>query len=247
MTQLRTLCFFFLFLGSQLWAESFDHTHAAFTEVLREHVVDGLVDYKALKKDPVALNGYLATLATVSRSDFKTWNEDQQVAFLVNLYNAATLDMILQYYPVKRIKDIGNILKGPWKQEVVSLWGDTTTLGHVEHKILRVDYPEVPEIHFALVYAAIGCPILQSEAYDAGRLEEQFAAARTAFLSDNAKNRVDSTKRRIYLSPIFKWFAKDFKHTEGSVQAYVQKHAWPEVTEDYKITYTHYDWSLNEQ
>jgi hypothetical protein len=115
----------------------FDQTHAAFTSVLQQQVKNERVNYAALKKNPEALGGYLVTLAAVKEAEFKGWSTDQRLAFLINLYNAATLKLVVDHYPVKSIKDIGSLFKGPWDQSVVKVFGQDVTLNHIEHDIIR--------------------------------------------------------------------------------------------------------------
>jgi hypothetical protein len=228
----------------------FDQSHATFTGVLTRYVKDSHVDYATLKAQPQELNGYLDQISAVSRTDFKKWKEPQQIAFLANAYNAYTLRLITEHYPVKSIKDIGNFLRGPWDQPVVGLFGEMITLNTLEHKILRVDYAE-PRLHFALVCAAKGCPPLRSEAYVGVRLDEQLDDQARQFLATPAKNRVEAAAATVYLSPIFKWYGADFEKKSGSVLAAL-KPWWPGksgvlVRDDFKIRYTDYDWSLNDQ
>jgi hypothetical protein len=148
-----------------------DHTHAAFTTILAKHVKGELVDYASIKKNPDPLIAYLDTLAAVPESAFNKWDRKQQMAFLINLYNAATLKLVIDHYPIKSIKDIGG-MKGPWKQEVVRLFGRFKTLDHVEHDLLRPIYQD-PRVHFAVNCASIGCPALRAEAFQAARLDAQ--------------------------------------------------------------------------
>jgi hypothetical protein len=172
------------------------------------------------------------------------------MAFLINAYNAYTLQLIIDHHPVKSIKDIGSFFKGPWDQPVVRLFGRTLTLNNLEHDIIRVDYQE-PRIHFALVCAARGCPPLRNEAYLADRLEEQLDDQVRRFLATPDKNRVDASRRTVYLSPIFKWYGADFEKQHGSVLAALQPY-WPKASASvlaqggFKIRYTDYDWSLNQ-
>ena len=139
---------------------TFDQSHSRFDRVLKKFVKDGLVDYAGLKANPGELRRYLDELSTPSEMDFGRWMEKEQLAFLINLYNATTLRLIVDHYPVKSIKDIGNLWKGPWDQPVVRLFGRKVTLNTIEHDILRKNYEE-PRIHFALVCAARGCPPLR--------------------------------------------------------------------------------------
>jgi len=230
-------------------ASSFDHRNAAFDALLKQHVNDGWVDYAALKANPERLDSYLAQLAAVSEANFNSWPEKQRLAFLINLYSAATLKLIVDHYPVKSIKDIGGAFSGPWKQDAVRLFGKVTTLDNLEHGIIRQQYHD-PRVHFALVCAAKGCPPLRSEAYTADRLDEQLDDQGRTFLAQSQKNRVDAGARVIYLSPIFKWFAGDFEAKSGSVLKFVEPFL-PEkghaVTDGFKTKYTEYDWSLNDK
>jgi len=234
-----------LLLPALLWADPPPDLHAGYDQLLKHHVVDGLVSYDKLRANPAELNAYLDQLGSVSRKDYDSWNEQDQLAFLLNLYNAATLKLIVEENPRKSIKDIGNFIRGPWHQRFVELWGETRTLNELEHQIIRVDFLKVPETHFALVCAAIGCPPLRSEAYLGETLDDQLQDQKDIFLKDREKNRFDAKKKTLYLSPIFKWYKEDFEKDSGSLQKYLAK-AWPEVGSDWKIRYTHYDWGLND-
>jgi len=229
-------------------AAGFDHTHVLLDSALRAHVRDSLVDYASLKAQRAELDLYLKQVAAVGENTFQKWDESKQLAFLINAYNATTLQLIIDHYPVASIKKIGSWLKGPWDQPVVHLRGRTLTLNDLEHKILRVQYDE-PRLHFALVCAALGCPPLRSEAYVASRLNEQLDDQARRFLAHSDKNRVDAKAREVYLSPIFKWYGEDFVKKHGSVLAAL-KPFWPEsvaglVEGNFKVRYTDYDWALN--
>lgn len=239
-----------LFPALPVSAASGDPDPARFDGVLKAHVRDGAVDYQALKQDPAGLTDYLDESAAVSRADFDGWNEKQQLSFLINLYNAATLNLILGHYPVRSIKDIGNVLKGPWDQPAVRLFGETTTLNTIEHKILRKKYNE-PRVHFALVCAAKGCPPLRGEAYRAETLDAQLEDQGKVFLATAEKNSFEPSRRTARLSPIFKWFKEDFVKKSGSVPVFLKPYlpaAFPEdfASGAYRIEYTNYDWSLND-
>jgi len=233
-------------------ARGFDHDHRELTAILQRVVDDGMVDYEGLKKNPTALESYLDTLAAVEESEFDTWSQDQQLAFLINLYNAATLELIVDHYPVASIKKIGNIFKGPWKQEVVDLFGEKTTLDHLEHGIMREEYTE-PRVHFALVCAAHGCPLLRTEAYTAGGLDAELEEQGRVFLRNEEKNRVDHGEGVLYLSPIFDWFEGDFTAGGRSLGEFVAPYFADErdraaaASGELDVTFTDYDWSLNDQ
>lgn len=233
-------------------AIDFDHSHAKLDKVLKQHVdSEARVDYGALKLDRADLDAWLKNAAAVSRTGFNAWTEPQQLAFLINLYNAGTLRLIVDNYPIESIKKIGNLFKGPWDQKVIQLFGKTVTLGHIEHELLRKNYNE-PAIHFVIVCAAKGCPPLRAQAYTPDKLKDQLDDQGRVFLAQRAKNRIDLANQTLHLSPIFKWFAEDFEKQSGTVQKFVADY-FPEGYRSrlnagkLKIRYTDYDWSLNER
>jgi len=208
--------------------------------LLKNHVLNGRVDYAALKADPAPLQKYLEHAGAVPESKFKSWDENRQLAFLINLYNASTLQLIVDHYPVKSIKDIGSWLKGPWDQPAVVLFGKTITLNELEHGVIRKQYNE-PRVHMALVCAAKGCPILRSEAYTAEKLEEQLDDQSRRYLASPAGLVINRARGEARISSIFKWYGEDFP----SVPAFVEKHSGQSL-DGLKIRYLDYDWSLNE-
>ncbi len=245
-------------------AQDFDHTHSTYTAILKAHVTSGRVDYQALSAEPRMLTRYLDTLATVSEQQFLTFTEAQQLAFLFNLYNAATLKLVVDHYPVKSIKDIGSWFKGPWNQPVVRLFGTTITLNNLEHELLRKDYTE-PRLHLALVCAAQGCPPLRSEAYTAEKLNAQLNNQARTFLGASTGLRIDRHTRTVYVSSIFKWYGKDFisiytpgagfaelNKIERAVAAFCSRYVSDQkraylMSGGYTVKYSAYDWSLNER
>jgi len=230
----------------------FDHSHARFDALLKTHVRGGRVDYAALGKNPEELDRYLDSLAAVARPEFERWSEPERLAFLINLYNAQTLRLILDHYgSIESIKDIGGLWSGPWDKDIVRLWGKTLSLGELEHGILRRRFEE-PRVHFALNCASIGCPPLRPEAYRAP-LDAQLERQARDFLGDGSKNRYEPGSRTLRLSPIFKWFRKDFEEMSGSVLSailpYLPKEQARAAVRDrsrLRIDYTEYDWKLND-
>lgn len=230
---------------------AFDHTHAALTAVLQRTVKNERVNYAALKQNPAELNGYLESLAAVPEREFKSWSKDQRLAFLINLYNATTLKLVADHYPVASIKDIGGFFSGPWKQQVVRAFDKTFTLDQIEHEQIRPNYGE-PRAHFGLVCASIGCPPLRAEAFDAARLSGQLDEQGRVFFATQSKNRVDAKRGVLYLSPIFKWFKADFTSKSGTVEKFVAPYfnaadKTKILGGGLSIEYTEYDWKLNKQ
>jgi hypothetical protein len=228
----------------------FDQSHTLLDRTLKIHVQDRLVAYAALKANSTNLDEYLNQCAAVSKTDYGKWPEPQRLAFCINLYNASTLRLILDHYPVKSVKKIGGWFSGPWEEPAVRLFGQTTTLDHLEHKMMRVEFNE-PRLHFAIVCAARGCPPLRNEAYTAEKLEVQLADQGRSFLVDPTKNRVELKTGVVYLSPIFKWFEEDFARDAGTVLKFIAPYFPADVKRELnqgnlRIKYTDYDWSLND-
>ena len=226
-------------------AVDFDREQSRLNAVLSTRVRDGLVDYAGLKKDSSDLDAWLSAAAKADEADFKGRPRDQRLAFLINVYNAATLRLILDHYPISSIRKIGPVWdpNKAWKLAVVKIFGRTVTLNAVEHEMIRPVYKD-PRVHFALVCAAKGCPPLRSEAYDGTRLDAQLDDQARTFLSQKAKNDASRAGETAYLSPIFKWYIEDFGGSKKSVLNFVKK--WLPVEDGWTVEWTEYDWALNE-
>ncbi|TBR20886.1 DUF547 domain-containing protein [bacterium] len=213
--------------------------------VLRRSVQQGRVDYQGLLRDSQGLDAWLASAAGTDETEFKSWQRSDRLAFLINLYNAATLRLILDHYPIHSIRKVGPVWdpNKAWKLPVVRVFGRAVTLNQVEHELIRPVYKD-PRVHFALVCAAKGCPPLRSEAYAGGRLDAQLDDQARVFLSQRAKNDASPAGKTAYLSPIFKWYIEDFGGSKKGVLNFVRN--WLPVSEDWAVEWTEYDWSLNE-
>ena len=249
---MRYCCILLLGLAfsTVLPAAPFSHANSRLDTALRTFVTNGLVAYGPLKTNSRDLDAWLTEAAAVGEDDFAKWAEPERLAFLINLYNAATLRLILDHHPVASIKKIGGWFSGPWSQPVVRVFGRAITLDTLEHQMLRVQFDE-PRLHFAIVCGARGCPPLRAEAYVAARLEQQLDEQARLFLGTASKNRADLKARVLYLSPIFKWFAEDFSRGHGSAAKFVAPYfgddAKKEIEKgDFTLRYTDYDWSLND-
>jgi len=169
------------------------------------------VDYAGFAADRSQLKQYLASVSGVAPAEFDRWDKPSQLAFLINAYNAFTVELVLTRYPdVKSIKDLGSLLRSPWKKSFIPLLGDTRSLDDIEHGLIRGSgrYAE-PRIHFAVNCASIGCPALRPEAYAGERLEAQLEDAARGFLADRTRNRLDGNTLKV--SSIFKWYRGDFE------------------------------------
>jgi hypothetical protein len=200
-------------------AQGFDQSHRAWTALLKKHVVlisegrASQLDYAGMAKDRAALKAYLHTLSAVPESDFKGWSKPQRMAFLINAYNAFTVEKILTRYPdIGSIWDFGKLFGNPFKDAFFMLFGRAFTLDAIEHETLRKPgaYDE-PRVHFAVNCASIGCPMLREEAYVAERLDAQLEAQAKRFLSDRSRNRYNAAEGRLEVSKIFDWFKEDWQ------------------------------------
>ncbi len=222
--------------------------HIPYDQLLQKYVNDkGLVNYKGLSLDRPKLREYLTSLEQNAPND--SWSEDQKLAYWINAYNAFTLELILEHYPVSSIKDIGATVKipfvnTPWDIKFINIGDETYDLNNIEHGIIRKRFDE-PRIHFALVCAAISCPKLQNKAYLAETLDEQLTKATKNFLTDPEKNVIESPKKA-YLSKIFSWYGGDFTK-KGSLIEFLNQYSDTKLERRARIDYKDYDWALNEQ
>jgi len=238
--------------------------HADWQTLLSQHikVIDNghstAVDYAAIQRQQTLLQRYLKKLSQVSRSKFDAWSKSKQLAFLINAYNAWTVEFILTKYPdLESIKDLGNLFNSPWDKEFIPLLGKIVSLNDIEHGLIRGSgrYND-PRIHFAVNCASIGCPALREEAYTADKLEQQLTEQTERFLSDTSRNYIRINN--LYLSSIFKWYGDDFEvgfRNAKSIQSFIllyadvlkltdkQKSAL--VKQDLNIKFLDYDWNLN--
>ncbi len=199
-------------------AAQFDHSHSAWNALLKKHVllVDGgkasQLRYAAMAAERAALKAYLDTLSGVAESEFRGWTKPRQMAFLLNAYNAFTVEKILTRYPnLKSIRDFGTVFGNPWKDRFFRLFGRESWLDYLEHDLLRAKgvYDE-PRIHYAANCAAVGCPMLREEAYVGDRLDAQLDEQARRFLSDRSRNRFNGQTGRLEVSRIFDWYAVDW-------------------------------------
>jgi hypothetical protein len=201
--------------SSPLQAEPFDH--GVWNELLGRHVVvlrggqATQVNYRELAADRAQLGRYLAALSAVSQDEFDRWARSEQLAFLINAYNAWTVELILQAdREIDSIRDLGSLWRSPWAKPFVPLLGEVRSLDDIEHGLIRGSgrYAE-PRIHFAVNCASIGCPALRPEAYLGARLEAQLEDATRLFLADRTRNRAGSGV--VEVSGIFRWYRGDFE------------------------------------
>lgn len=222
--------------------------HSSYDRLLKKYVNEkGLVNYKGLKSDGKELKKYLDLLSASPPTE--KWPKNEQMAYWINAYNAYTIQLILNYYPVQSIKDIGSKIQipfvtTPWASKFFKIGGKEMSLDMIEHGILRKKYNE-PRIHFALVCAAQSCPRLRNEAYQADKLVAQLDDQGTEFLNNPAKNAV--TAQKANLSKYFDWYKGDWQENGKSVEFWVNQYAKTKMSKNTPVSFLDYNWALNEQ
>jgi hypothetical protein len=232
-------------------AFAFDHSHAAWGGLLERHVVvldDGKasrVRYAGMAADRAVLRQYVASLSATSRGEFDGWTRPEQMAFLINAYNAFMVEKILQRYPdIRSVWDFGKLFGNPFKDEFFSLLGRKASLDWIEHEMLRKNYRD-PRIHYAVNCASVGCPMLRPEAYVGPKLEAQLEDQARRFLSDASRNRYRDG--RLEVSKIFDWYKEDFEPRDAYFARYAALlGADAANVRAARITFLDYDWALND-
>jgi len=266
---------FFLFLSPNYSALSAEenatnfgyHDYAA---VLKTYVnVKGGVDYRGLASIRSHLILFLDRAARLEKEIYEKWSDTEKIAYLLNIYNALTLKLIVDHIPIQKTTDEApdtSIRQIPdaWDKTKFNAAGTLLSLNEIENDVLRVQFDE-PRIHMALVCAAWGCPPLRQEPYLPQKLYEQLADQTKRFLKDPKKFKIDRKSGKLHLSQIFNWFGKDFlksfgtealfpgkSNIERAVLNFISGYIDPEDARylkegDYEIQYLDYDWTLNDQ
>lgn len=196
------------------------------------------------EQDKQQLKGYISSLADTRITAF---SRNQQRAFWINLYNALTIDVILDNYPVDSIRDIrsGFFSSGPWSLELISIEGKQLTLDDIEHRILRPVWKD-PRIHYAVNCASIGCPNLQQEAFTAENMEKLLNNAAKEFINHPRAASVEGDD--LLVSSIYDWFADDFGGESGvisHIKQYANEPLATALDNIHEIDDYEYDWRLN--
>lgn len=232
-------------------------THSIFTNILQMHVKNGLVDYKNLKKD-ARLGEYINLISQINPDTIRNGND--ALAFWINAYNAYTLKIICDNYPIESINDlhtggqiIGHVLGTTvWDKKLVTINGKETTLNFLEHDVIRKKFKE-PRIHFALVCAAFSCPPLRNEAFEGFLINSQLKDQAIQFFNDKTKNKFEMTSKTAAISKILDWYESDFGKNDEEIIKYISqflsdglKLSMQKNPERWQIKYLPYSWDLNE-
>jgi hypothetical protein len=228
------LCCLFASIG-------FSQSHEAFTSLLSKHVSnEGWVDYKELKKDKDNLRAYLTFLSQNVPDD--NASKEEQLSFYINVYNAATLSLVVDHYPVESIKDIGGLFQSPFKQKFIRLGNETYSLDDIEKGIL-LPMGE-PRVHFAINCASYSCPKLLNKAFETSTLYNQLEQVTKAFILSDEN---EISPNSLQLSKLFQWYKSDFESENQSLIDFLNRYATIQIQPNARISYKAYNWSLNKQ
>ncbi len=226
--------------------------HTKWAALLTSYLVEGEDDISRFRygavtdSDHSKLKDYLDDLQAVTVTDL---NRDEQYAYWLNLYNALTIDVILEHYPVKSIRNIGIsgfFAIGPWKAKLVTVEGRELSLDDVEHGILRVHWDD-PRVHYGVNCASIGCPNLQPVPFTAENLNDLLDVGAVAYVNHPRGARVENG--RLMVSSIYSWFKEDFGNNDAGIIAHLAQYADDDLKADLekisRVSGYDYDWSLN--
>ena len=213
-----------------------------FDSLLQKNVdKTGRVDYQSLKNNETLLDNYLAYIQ--NNEPTKDWSLNKKKAFWINTYNAYTIKIILNNYPLKSIRDIKIDGKTAWKIPFVKVGQKRYTLDQIEHKILRKKFND-PRIHVGINCASVSCPRLWNFAFTEDNIASSLDNLMKEFINNTTRNKI--SKNNLEISEIFNWFSKDFMKN-GTIINYLNTYAAIKISEKASIKYLTYDWSLNKK
>lgn len=214
-------------------------SHELWNDLLKQCVTDrGQVNYKALLSEKGKLLSYLDTLSKYPPGP--NWHRNEVMAYWINAYNAYTVKLILDHYPLKSIREINH--GKPWDVIFIPIGGKKISLNIIENDMLRKKFND-PRIHFAINCASRSCPILVNKAFTGDSLDNQLDIATQNFVNDPTKNKIMADK--ILVSKIFDWYKEDFTQN-GTVLDFINQYSSIKIQPTAGISFLNYDWSLNE-
>ena len=222
-------------LGMQSGPEAIPN-HQLWTTELQQYVsAAGVVNYSAWKQHHEGLDAYLQELQ--DHPPASSWSRTDKLAYWIKTYNAYTIQLILDHYPLRSIRDIGE----PWDKHFIPVGGETYSLNEIENEIIRPTFKE-PRIHFAVNCAAKSCPPLLNKAYTSSNLDQLLSQQARRFINDSRFNGLAASS--VQLSNIFNWYRVDFEQS-GNLIDYLNQYSDTRISSGASISFKDYDWSLN--
>lgn len=252
-------------------ATAFDSSHSLLSKDLKRYVHNGRVNYTLWSGKQEQLTRYLQALADLSPEQYKALSLEEKKALWVNAYNAMTIKIVLDHYPIKgsnnhyppdSLRQIENV----WESATYPVAGRKVNLYQIEHDILRRELSDA-RLHFVVVCAALGCPLLRNTAYTGGTIEKDLENAEKRYLADTNNVEIDFTRKSLKVSTLFKWFPLDFAALAGLrhisfppprddeiVSRYIlsrlpddaRKRNNVDISQPYSVFYRPFDWALND-
>lgn len=233
----------------RLAAQAADFDHSKFDQILKTYVdTDGRVDYNGIAAD----NTFREYMRSLENAKADALSQDGQLAFWINAYNAVTIDKVIKWKPKKSVRE--TFVPGIWTGTKFFTSRENTVAGQrlsqddIEHEILRKRFQD-PRIHFAIICASSGCPLLPQFAYTAENVQMKLEGETRRYLNSKRGLRIDYVENTIQLSKLFDWFAGDFESKSGSVinfiKPYLDEKAMAFLDRMPKMSYIEYDWALN--
>lgn len=229
---------------NQIYANNFE-AYESFNTVLENYVDStGMINYKGIRENPYSFSEYFDFIESVSPRSHPSYfkSKEDQMAYWINAYNALTVKIMMDNPKANSILDMSSFLI--FKKRFI-VGGEKISLDKIEHKILRKDFKD-PRIHFAINCASLSCPPLGNRIFLGEILDKQLNEKTRSFINNTINVRIDHDEKVIYLSKIFKWFAKDFNNVLLFVSKYLSNEESYDIIKEYQIKYFDYDWSLNE-
>lgn len=212
-----------------------------FDNLLKQNISsEGVVNYKGIIKDKVSLANYISYLEKTSPE--ASWSDNKVKAFWINAYNAYTIQLIVENYPLKSILNIKKEGKDAWHQKFAVVGGESYTLNDIEHEILRKQFSD-PRIHVGVNCASYSCPPIANFAFSEHNIEIELERLMKKFVNDPTRNVV--TAKKLTLSKIFEWYKDDFTKN-GTLVSYIDNYTDTELSKKTKVKYMEYNWNLNE-
>ncbi|MFT6165434.1 MAG: hypothetical protein ACJAV5_000317 [Vicingaceae bacterium] len=234
-TAIAIVIFFSLVSFAGVSEPKFDHS--LWDKLLLKNVsTQGNVNYQGFKKDQVVFDTYLALLSTTKPDG--NWSRNETMAYWINAYNAFTIKLMLNNYPLKSIMEING--GKAWDLKFIDIKGEKYSLNNIEHDILRKKYAD-PRIHFVVNCASVSCPKLSNSAFFADGLDEKLDKAAKEFINNSSKNEITATEAEI--SKLFDWYKDDFTKN-GTVVDYLNRYTTTKLTTT-KISFKEYNWNIN--
>lgn len=214
--------------------------HKTWDDLTRKHISSsGKVNYAGFKADKDEIVKYIKELQSYHK-DLSSWGKNKRLAYWINVYNAVTVKLIVDNYPLKSITDLYG--GKPWDEQLINLGGTAYTLNVIEKKIIIAKFKE-PRIHFAVNCAAVSCPKILNRAWTEDNVQRYLTKQTKAFFANTTENTIAEDK--VVISKIFDWYKADFGTSNENVINFINKYSDTKVNSNAEITYNEYNWDLN--